>query len=160
MARNGTEIGIRVSGLEDEWFTAKSGIPKGLYFPGYSEKDANPDLGDSTISEVAGIGAFAMACAPAITKFVGGTPEDAIKYTQLMYKITEGEHPYYQIPYFNFRGTPLGIDIIKVIMKGITPFINTGIAHKKEGIGQIGAGILFAPSQCFEKAIKKFATIL
>jgi len=160
MARNGTDIGIRIAGMPDEWFVHKAGIPKGLFFPGYTQKHANPDLGDSTISEVAGIGAFAMAAAPAITKFVGGTPEDAVNYTLKMYKITDGEHSFYQIPYFNFRGTPIGMNILKVVETGITPFINTGIAHKKAGIGQIGAGLLFAPMEVFENSVKKFAKIL
>ncbi len=156
MARNGVEIGIRVAGLPKQWFTTTAGMPKGLYFSGYTEKDANPDLGDSTISEVCGIGAFAMAGSPAIVKFVGGSPDDAVKYTNEMYKITYGTHQTYLIPQFNFRGTPLGIDIIKIIQEGITPIINTGIAHKQPGIGQIGAGILYAPVDCFVQAFEKF----
>lgn len=159
MARNGVEIGIRVAGLGKEWFTTTAGMPKGLYFPGYSEKDANLDLGDSTISETVGIGAFAMAAAPAIVKFVGGTTEDAIKYTNEMYQITHGIHKSFLIPQFNFRGTPLGIDILKIVKTGITPFINTGIAHKKPGVGQIGAGILHAPVECFIKAFNRFYEI-
>ncbi|MCX7941159.1 MAG: DUF1116 domain-containing protein [Endomicrobia bacterium] len=159
MARNGVEIGIRVAGLSKEWFTTTAGIPKGLYFPGYSEKDANLDLGDSTISETVGIGAFAMAAAPAIVKFVGGTPEDAVKYNNEMYDITYGVHKTYLIPQFNFRGTPLGIDILKIVKTGITPFINTGIAHKEPGVGQIGAGILHAPIECFIKAFEKFINV-
>ncbi|MFQ3676172.1 MAG: DUF1116 domain-containing protein [Endomicrobiia bacterium] len=156
LARNGVTTGIRVSGLPKKWFVAPSDVPKGLYFSGYQESDGNPDLGDSTVSEVAGIGAFAMACAPAIVKFVGGTPDDAQKNTLDMYKICVGEHPNFLIPQFNFRGTPLGVDIIKVLDTGITPIINTGIAHKKAGIGQIGAGILSAPMKCFVDAFEDF----
>ncbi len=157
MARNGTDIGIRVSATGDEWFTAPAGMPKGLYFAGFDESDANPDLGDSTISETAGIGANAMASAPAIVKFVGGTPDDAMRYTKKMYEICWGESRNFQIPYFNFRGTPLGFDIIKIVEKQIAPFINTGIAHKEAGIGQVGAGLLFASMECFTKALKRFA---
>jgi len=157
MARNGTEIGIRIAGLGDRWFTAPAGNPKGLYFPGYSEKDACPDLGDSTISETAGIGGFAMASAPAIVKFVGGTPDDAIKYTRQMGEIVVGRHRDYQMPAMNFLGTPLGVDIRKVVETGITPIINTGIAHKDPGVGQIGAGILYAPMEMFESAIRALA---
>jgi hypothetical protein len=153
MARNGTETGIRVAGLGEEWFVAPSGNPKGLYFAGYSEQDGNPDLGDSTISEVAGIGAVAMASAPAIVKFVGGSAQDAIRSTEQMYEITEARHRDYQIPVLDFSGTPVGIDIRKVVESQISPIINTGIAHKKAGIGQIGAGILSAPMGCFEKAL-------
>jgi hypothetical protein len=157
MARNGTEIGIRIAGLGDRWFTAPAGEPKGLYFAGYSEKDACRDLGDSTISETAGIGGFAMASAPAIVKFVGGTPADAIKYTKEMAEICFGRHRDYQMPPMDFLGTPLGVDIREVIETGITPIINTGIAHKDPGIGQVGAGILYAPISMFEEALEAFA---
>lgn len=155
MARNGTEIGIRVAGSGDKWFTAPAGIPKGLFFSGYSQEDANPDMGDSTISEVAGIGGFAMAAAPAIVKFVGGTPADAIRYTREMTNITHGPSTRFQIPQMNFMGTPTGMDILKVIESGIPPFINTGIAHKEPGIGQVGAGILRAPMSCFKDALEE-----
>ncbi len=158
MARNGTDIGIKVAGLGKRWFTAKAGMPKGLYFAGYSEKDANSDLGDSTISEVAGIGGFAMASAPAIVQFIGGNPQDAIKYTKEMYEITVAKHSIYKIPALDFTGTPIGTDIRKIVETGITPFINTGIAHKKPGIGQIGAGLLRAPMSIFEKALSIFAS--
>ncbi|MFP4497577.1 MAG: DUF1116 domain-containing protein [Vulcanimicrobiota bacterium] len=157
MARNGTEIGIRIAGLGDQWFTAPAGNPRGLYFSGYDEKDANPDLGDSTISETAGIGGFAMACAPAIVKFVGGTPADAVKYTKEMAEISYGRHRDYQMPPMDFQGTPLGVDLLDVVEYGITPIINTGIAHKDPGIGQVGAGILYAPMSMFEEALETFA---
>ncbi|MDO9513052.1 MAG: DUF1116 domain-containing protein, partial [Elusimicrobiota bacterium] len=157
MARNGTELGIRVAGIGDEWFAAPAGIPKGLYFAGFDETDSNPDLGDSTISEAAGIGANAMACAPAIVKFVGGTPSDAMKFTKQTYDICAGESSNFQIPYLNFRGTPVGFDIRKIVARQQPPFINTGIAHKDAGIGQIGAGLLYAPIECFKSALKRFA---
>ncbi len=157
MARNGTEIGIRIAGLGDRWFTAPAGEPKGLYFSGYSAKDACRDLGDSTISETAGIGGFAMASAPAIVKFVGGSPGDAVKYTHQMGEISFGRHRDYQMPPLDFLGTPLGVDIRKVVETGLTPIINTGIAHKDPGIGQVGAGILYAPMSIFEEALKAFA---
>ena len=157
MARNGTEIGIRIAGTKDKWFTAPAGNPKGLYFSGYTDDDACADLGDSTISETAGIGGFAMASAPAIVKFVGGTPADAVKYTREMGEIVVGRHRDYQMPTMDFLGTPLGVDIRKVVESGITPIINTGIAHKDPGIGQIGAGILYAPVSMFEESLKAFS---
>jgi hypothetical protein len=156
MARNGTDFGIRVSGLKEKWFTAKSPQVKGLYFPGYTESDAAPDLGDSVITETLGIGGFAMAAAPAIVGFVGGKPNDAINYTQRMYEITAAESRYFQIPALGFRGTPTGVDIRKVIETGILPIINTGIAHKDAGVGQVGAGLVSPPMECFEKAIINF----
>ncbi len=157
MARNGTDFGIRVSGLGDRWFTGPSQIPRGLYFPGFSAEDANPDIGDSTITETAGIGGFAMATAPAIVTFVSGTPKDAINTTLEMYEITFTEHRYFTIPALDFRGTPTGIDIRKVVETGITPRINTGIAHKQAGVGQIGAGLVRPPLSIFEEALVAFA---
>jgi hypothetical protein len=156
MARNGVEIGIRVAGCKGQWYTAPSGMPKGLYFPGFSEADANPDIGDSTICETGGFGAFAMAAAPAIVKFVGGRAEDAVRYNREMYEITWGKHPDFQIPPLDFMGTPAGVDIRKVVEFNLTPIINTGIAHKNPGIGQVGAGILRAPLAMFQAALKDF----
>jgi hypothetical protein len=157
MARNGTDFGIRVSGLGDRWFTAPAPIVDGVYFPGYGPEDANPDLGDSAITETSGLGSLAMAGAPAVVQYVGGTSKFAIETTQRMYEITAGEHETFRIPNLNFRGTPIGIDIRRVVETGITPVINTGIAHKKPGIGQIGAGLTAAPLECFVKALEAFA---
>ncbi len=157
MARNGTDFGIRVSGLGDRWFTGPVGKPKGLYFPGFTAEDGSGDIGDSTITETAGIGGFAMAAAPAIVTFVSGTPQDAINTTMEMYEITETEHKYFNIPFLGFRGTPTGIDIRKVVETGITPRINTGIAHKDAGVGQIGAGLVRPPMSIFEEALVAFA---
>jgi len=157
MARNGTDFGIRVSGLGDRWFTAPVATPKGLYFPGFTAEDASGDIGDSTITETAGIGGFAMAAAPAIVTFVSGTPQDAINATLEMYEITYAEHRYFTIPPLDFRGTPTGIDIRKVVEKGITPRVNTGIAHKDAGVGQIGAGLVRPPMEMFEEAVVAFA---
>jgi len=152
MARNGTDFGIRMAGIPDKWFTAPAGEVQGLYFPQYTARDANPDIGDSTITETAGYGGMAMAAAPAITKFVGGTPQLALQTTLEMYEITHDEHEQFTIPALNFRGTPCGIDVRKVMETGILPQINTGIAHKDPGVGMVGAGILRAPMQCFEEA--------
>ncbi len=157
MARNGTDFGIRVSGLGEEWFTAPAQIPDGLYFPGFSSEDANADIGDSTITETAGIGGFAMASAPAIVSFVSGTPQDALNATLEMYEITVAEHAHFTIPPLDFRGTPTGIDIRKVVELGITPRVNTGIAHKEPGVGQVGAGLVRPPMSIFEQAIMAYA---
>lgn len=156
MSRNGTDFGIRVSGTGDEWFTAPCEKVKGLYFPGFDEEDANPDIGDSCITETAGIGGFAMATAPAIVQFVGGTPKDALNYTNSMYEITCTENNGFKIPNLNFKGTPTGIDIRKVIETGILPVINTGIACKRAGVGQVGAGIVNPPAKCFEDALMSY----
>jgi len=157
MARNGTDFGIRVSGLGDQWFTAPAAVPDGLYFPGFTAADANPDIGDSTITETAGLGAFAMAAAPAIVTFIGGAPEDAIHATLEMYEITAAEHAHFTIPSLGFRGTPVGIDLRRVVELGVTPRINTGIAHKNAGVGQVGAGLVRPPLEIFEAALIAYA---
>jgi hypothetical protein len=157
MARNGTDFGVQLAGTGDEWFTGPADVPDALFFPGYSRADANPDIGDSAITETNGLGGFAIAAAPAIVQFVGGSSDDAIRYTRQMYEVTAGENNVYQIPYLNFRGTPTGIDVIKVVEKNILPFIDTGVAHKEPGVGQIGAGVLNAPMQPFQKAFEGFA---
>ena len=157
MARNGTDFGIRVSGLGSQWFSGPAAVPDGLYFPGFTFADANPDIGDSTITETAGIGGYAMASAPAIVTFVSGTPQDALNTTLEMYEITVAEHSHFTIPALGFRGTPTGTDIRKVVELGITPRINTGIAHKEAGIGQVGAGLVRPPMSIFEQALLAFA---
>ncbi len=158
MSRNGTDFGIRVAGLGERWFTAPVEMPQGLYFPGYSAADANPDIGDSAIVEAIGLGAFAMAAAPAVAGFVGaGGFEDALGYTRAMAGISATRNPKWQIPALEFAGTPTGIDIRRVVESGTAPAINTGIAHKRAGVGQVGAGIARAPLACFEQALVAFA---
>ncbi|MEM0135847.1 MAG: DUF1116 domain-containing protein [Thermoplasmatales archaeon] len=156
MTRNGVDFGIQVSGLKGKWFTGPAETPKGLYFMGFTDSDAAPDFGDSSIMETCGLGGFASAAAPAVTRFVGGTVSDAMRITEDGYKITHGMSREFQIPVLNFKGTPLGIDIIKVAETGILPSINTGIAHKKAGIGQIGGGVSHPPIEAFNSALVEF----
>ncbi|MDJ0952746.1 MAG: DUF1116 domain-containing protein [Acidimicrobiia bacterium] len=157
MARNGTDFGIRLSGTGDEWFTAPAPPVDGLYLGGYTEDDASPDIGDSTITETVGLGGFAMAAAPAIVGFVGGTASGAVRRTLAMYEITLTEHPAYQIPMLEFRGTPTGIDAARVVRTGVQPQINTGVAGKVPGTGMVGAGLVEAPMECFAAAITALA---
>ena len=158
MCRNGVEFGIRISGMGDEWFTAPVNTPQGLYFTGYDGEDACPDMGDSAITETLGVGGMAMIAAPAVTRFVGaGGYEDALRTSTEMTEITIDRNPNFIIPNWNFQGTCLGIDARLVVEKGITPVINTGIAHKIAGYGQIGAGTVHPPIECFEKAIVAYA---
>jgi Protein of unknown function (DUF1116) len=158
MSRNGTEFGIRVSGTGDTWFTAPVEMPVGLYFPGYSAKDANPDMGDSAIVETVGLGGFAMAAAPAVVGFVGaGSASGAAHFTRSMQEITVGSNPEWSIPALDGAGVPTGIDIRLVVETGIVPTINTGIAHREPGVGQVGAGVVKAPIDCFKQALVAFA---
>lgn len=152
MCTNGYEFGIHVAGLGERWITAPAVQAKGKYFPGYSDQDANPTMGDSYVSEANGIGGFAMGAAPGIGQFIGITAQEAVQMTLDMYAITDAEHETFKIPALNFRGTPLGIDVRKVLKTGVLPVINTGIAHKEPGVGQIGAGIVYPPIEVFEKA--------
>ena len=158
MSRNGTDFGIRVSGTGDQWFTAPVEMPEGFYFPGFTEADANPDMGDSTIIETIGLGGFAMGAAPAVAGFVGaGAASDAGSFTRTMSEITTGKNPEWTIPGMDYLGVPTGIDIRMVLETGLAPTINTGIAHKEPGIGQVGAGVVRAPMKCFEQALFAFA---
>jgi hypothetical protein len=158
MARNGTEFGIRVSGLGERWFTAAVTVPAGLYFPGFGPDDANPDMGDSAIVETIGLGGGAMAASPAAARFVGaGGMAEALQATAEMYEICCGEHPHFRLASLDERGTPVGIDIRRVLETGITPLINTGIAGRQAGTGQIGAGVVRAPFACFAQALQAFS---
>jgi hypothetical protein len=157
MARNGTEFGIRVSALGERWFVAPAPLPRGLYFPGFTAADANPDMGDSAIVETLGIGAFAMAASPAVAQFVGaGGSAEARRYTEEMLAITVARHPHFLLSTLDGLGVPSGIDIRKVVETGILPWINTGIAHRQAGVGQVGAGIVQAPLACFTQALEAF----
>ena len=160
MARNGTDFGIQLAGTGDLWFTAPADVPDALYFAGFSKDDANPDIGDSAITETGGLGGFAIAAAPAIVQLVGGVASDALRYTRQMYEITAGESRMYQIPALDFRGTPTGIDVRKVVEKNLVPVIDTGVAHKKAGVGQVGAGLVNAPMAPFAQAYDALAKLL
>jgi hypothetical protein len=158
MCRNGTDFGIRVSATGDQWFTAPVEMPQGMYFPGFTEADANPDMGDSAIVETIGLGGFAMGAAPAVVGFIGaGNASEAAVFTRSMREITVGESSEWTIPGMDYKGAPTGIDIRLVVETGIVPTINTGVAHRKPGVGQVGAGVVKAPRGCFEQALVAFA---
>jgi hypothetical protein len=157
MARNGTDFGIQVSGLGERWFTGPAQVPEGLFLGTYGPEDANPDIGDSAIAETMGLGGFVMASAPAIVQFVGGSVPDAIRTTQSMYEITVGENPAFSLPILDFRGAPTGIDVVAVVKTGVLPQINTGMAGKVAGTGQVGAGLVKPPAECFVQALAALA---
>jgi hypothetical protein len=157
MARNGTDFGIQLAGTGDAWFTGPAGVPEGLFLGGYGPDDANPDIGDSAITETAGLGGFAMAGAPAIVRFVGGSVSDALRTTREMYEITVAENPGYALPVLDFRGAPTGIDATLVLRTGVLPQINTGIAGRIAGTGQVGAGLVTPPLACFAGAVAALA---
>ncbi|MDY0001061.1 MAG: DUF1116 domain-containing protein [Polyangia bacterium] len=156
MSRNGTDFGVQISGMPGRWFTGPAQEVKGLYFPGFTAADANPDIGDSAIMETAGIGGFAMAAAPAIVQFVGGSAEDALATTRNMARITLGRNSTWSIPSLGFVGAPTGIDLRKVVERNLLPAINTGIAHREPGVGQVGAGLTSPPWECFHGAFDAF----
>ncbi len=158
MARNGTEFGIRVSATGDRWFTAPAPVPRGLLFPGFTEAVCNPDLGDSAITETIGLGGCAMAASPAVVQFLGGASvHDAARITRETAEIATSPSPHYRIPALEFEGAPSGIDVRRVVATGITPVINTGIAHRDAGVGQVGAGTVRAPLEAFRKALVALA---
>jgi hypothetical protein len=157
MARNGTDFGIQTAGTGDRWFTAPATTPEGLLFPGFTTEDVNPDIGDSTITETWGIGGCAMACAPAIVRFVGGSVDQAFETTRSAYEITLTESDDFRIPALEFRGTPTGIDATRVVRTGILPPVNTGMAGATAGTGQVGAGLATPPMECFSAAVDALA---
>ena len=157
MSRNGTEFGIQTAGTGDRWFTGPANTPVGLFLGDYGPDDANPDIGDSAIMETYGVGGFSMAAAPAIVRFVGGTVPDALATTERMYQLTLAENPAMAIPIMGFRGSPTGIDVLKVARTGWLPQINTGMAGRVAGTGQVGAGLVQPPQECFEKALVALA---
>jgi len=160
IARNGVTTAIRVSGLGKAWFEAPSDTPVGLFFPGFKQSDSNPDLGDSAICETAGFGGQSLAASPALVKLVGGSVAEAIGYSREMGHIAWTRNPTMSLPNLDFAGAPAGIDIRKVVDTGIRPVLTTGIAHKKAGLGQIGAGIVRAPMACFTQALSALAKSL
>ncbi len=157
MARNGTDFGIQVSGTGDQWFTGPAQVAEGLFLGSYGPDDANPDIGDSAITETAGIGGFAMATAPAIVRLVGGSVPDALATTRRMHEITLAENPRWSVPVLEFQGTPTGIDVSKVCRTGILPQINTGMAGAVAGVGQVGAGLVTPPAEIFPQALAALA---
>ena len=159
MARNGTDFGIQVAGTGDEWFTGPAQVPAGLFLGDYGPDDANPDIGDSAITETAGIGGFAMATAPAIVRLVGGNVPDALATSRRMHEITLGENPRWTIPILEFQGVPSGIDVTRVCRTGILPQINTGMAGKQAGVGQVGAGLVTPPGEIFPAALARLAEL-
>jgi hypothetical protein len=157
MARNGVTTAIRVSGLGDRWFEAPSDRPMGLYFPGFTAEDGNPDLGDSAICETAGFGGMSLAASPALVQLVGGSVAQSIAYSREMYEITTARNPAFSLPNLDFAGAPCGIDIRKAVDNNIRPVVTTGIAHRQAGLGQIGAGIVRPPMACFSQAVLALA---
>ena len=158
MTRNGREFGIRVSGLGARWFTAPVDTPVGLFFTGYTQADANPDIGDSAITECLGVGGAAMIAAPGVTRFVGaGGFAEALEISERMREIYVDTNPAFPIPTWDFQGACLGLDVRRVVETGITPVINTGIAHRRAGVGQVGAGTVHPPLGCFVGALEALA---
>lgn len=159
MARNGTDFGIQTAGTGDEWFTGPAQLADGLFLGDYGPEDANPDIGDSAITETAGIGGFAMATAPAIVRLVGGSVPDALATTRRMHEITLGENPRWSVPVLEFQGTPTGIDVTQVCRTSVLPQINTGMAGRVAGVGQVGAGLVTPPAEIFPKALARLAEL-
>ena len=157
MARNGTDFGIQTAGPA----TPGSPVPPSSRTASTSattrREDANPDIGDSAITETAGLGGFSMAAAPAIVRFVGGAVPQALATTRRMYEITLAENPRWTIPVLDFRGAPSGIDVPAVVRTGILPQINTGMAGKVAGVGQVGAGLVTPPAEIFPAALAALA---
>jgi hypothetical protein len=153
MARNGSTYGVRLAGGGD-WFLAPSPpIQDALYYPGQGPETSAPDIGDSSVLELVGLGGPAAANSPAVAGFLGGRMADAIAATRSMQRICAGESPRFRLPILDNIGTPVGVDVRRVVELGITPAVNTGIIHRTDGTGQVGAGVAWAPIECFTAAL-------
>lgn len=156
MAFNCRNFAIRVSGLGDQWFIGPHATVQAKLFEGHSDDEITWMGGESTITETIGLGGFAQAAAFALQQYQGGSPAAMMERNLEMYEITIGEHPDFHIPSLGYRGTPTGIDIFRVLKKGILPVMDIGIAGRDGG--QIGAGIVRAPMECFELAAQAYRT--
>jgi len=157
MSRNGVEFGVKVSALGDSWYTGPAGEIQGFLFPGFTNADKAPDIGDSAISESRGFGGTALSASPSQAKLFGGGLQEAVQHTKAMQKVSIAEDPLFRISYLDLVGVPVGIDIRKVVEMNTVPRIDTGIAHKDGGHGIIGTGISDAPVEAFKKALAAFA---
>jgi len=155
MTRNGVDFGLRVSGLGDRWIIAPAArMDEAIYYTGYSAADAAGDIGDSAILEVVGLGGMAIAAAPTVAAFVGGSLADEVAAVRGLRAVTAATHGKFTLPTMGFEGTPLGIDVRKVVETGIVPFIDTGAVHEtSETVGQIGAGVARVPLAAFQEAL-------
>jgi hypothetical protein len=153
MARNGTEFGIRLAG-DDRWFTtAAPEVGRALYYPGQGPETSAPDIGDSAVLELTGLGAAAAAGSPAVAQFLGGSMSAAAALTDRLATVCAGRSSRFKIPALGMAGTPLGVDVRRVVELGITPAVTTGILHRDAGTGQVGAGVAEAPLRCFADAL-------
>ena len=157
MTRNGVDFGIKVSGLGDKWFLGPAEKIRGFMFPGYRVEESELDIGDSAISETRGLGGTALSASPSQARLLGEDFQEAVNHTKAMKAVSIGEDPLFRIPYMNFTGVPVGIDIRKVVATGTVPKIDTGMAHKQGDHGIIGTGITEAPMIVFKRSLAAFA---
>jgi hypothetical protein len=157
MARNGVEFGIKVSGMGDKWFLGPASPITGFMFPGFKVEESELDIGDSAISETRGLGGTALPSSPSQARLLGEDFQTAVNHTRAMREVSVSEDQLFRIPYMDFSGVPVGIDIRKVVQTSIVPKIDTGMAHKEGGHGIIGTGITEAPIQAFKNAVVAFA---
>ena len=154
MARNGTTYGIRLAGGGDPWHIAPAPpVQDALYYPGQGPDTSAPDIGDSAVLELVGLGGAAAANSPAVAGFLGGRMAVAAAVTAAMSRICAGTSTRLRLPVLDNAGTPLGVDVRRVVESSITPAVNTGIVHISDGSGQVGAGVAHAPIECFRQAL-------
>jgi hypothetical protein len=152
MARNGTDFAVRV-GADPTWFRAPApAVGNALFHPGRGPADGAPDVGDSAVLELAGLGGAAAAGSPAVAQIVGGATR-AVELTEQLDRVCAGRSSRFTLPTQGGRGTPLGVDVRLVVEHGITPKVTTGILHASDGSGQVGAGVAEAPLGCFRDAL-------
>lgn len=157
MSRNGTTFGIRLAGSDHWHVTASPPVGEALYYAGHGPDDAAPDIGDSAVLELVGLGGPAAGNSPAVAAFLGGTMADAARATETFRRICVGASSRFVLPALGFSGTPVGVDVRAVVELGLTPKVTTGILAARSGEGQVGAGVATAPLDCFVAALLDLA---
>ena len=153
MTRNGTTFGIALAG-SDRWFLDEAPeVGHALYYPGQGPETSARDIGDSAVLELSGLGAAAAAGSPAVAQLLGGQMREAAGLTGRLAAVCAGRSSRFKIPALDNTGTPLGVDVRKVVELGTTPAVTTGILHRSAGTGQVGAGVAEAPLGCFAGAL-------
>jgi hypothetical protein len=153
IARNGVDCGIRVAGAGKQWFTAPAVIPVGGFFPPFTWRDAQADLGDSSIVEAYGLGGAIAHASPEIARTMGRDWDEAIEAGRAARKFFIGRHPLIAPALCGNEGAGLGLDAARVVRAQRPLRIHTGIGHSDGQTGWVGVGVAEAPVACFAAAI-------
>ena len=155
MGGNGTEFGLQFCGTGNQWFTVKAPKILGQFLnPTWTEEEMCGYLGDSCVTEIYGLGGLSAISGPAFVRLTGGSFADAKKRTEDARAICLGEHKFAPVPWDDYRGFPVGVDMRKVVATTILPTSHGGSTRLVGGQG--GAGSILIPSECFKQGLRAF----